>query len=254
MICLLPLGHPHLHTLLPEVNLAHLGRGVVCAQSIQSSFQYIVDILLKKKKKTDPFSEHDDNSCSDKLHLQTHTLNKQSPVGEYEEALRQLAQQPNGAINHLCRQRRENDRRTLSSQPRAAVLPSLYVHFYLSTSPSPSFHACPVSGKALFLSRQNQQPRGERIKRKREREMWEERKKENDGVKLLQDAHTHSGRGREKLPQITKDKKGAIRSFCLVTFIVSPVLMAKKLPPTSPLLSNPPTTPNSPVDLLSHTE
>ena len=59
----------------------------------------------------------------------------------------------------------------------------------------------------------------------------------------MQDAETHSRGGREKLPQIAKDKKGAIRSFWLVTFIVSPVLMVKKLPPTSPLLSNPPPLP-----------
>lgn len=83
-------------------------------------------------------------------------------------------------------------------------------------------------------------------------------KEENGSVKLLRDAQTHWRSGREKSPQIAKDKKGAIRSFCLVTFIVSPALMAEKLPPTSPLLSNPPpthppTTPNSPADPLSHT-
>lgn len=60
-------------TLVPEVNLAHLGRGAVCAQSIQSSSQHMVDVLFEKnnnKKHTDPFSQHgdddDDDGCSDK--------------------------------------------------------------------------------------------------------------------------------------------------------------------------------------------
>lgn len=64
--------------------------------------------------------------------------------------------------------------------------------------------------------------------------------KKHDYVKLLGDPQTRWRGGRENLPQIAKDKKGAIRSFCLVTFIVSPVLMAEQVPPTSPLLGNQP--------------
>ena len=46
MICLLhEHTQTHLHTLVPEVNSAHTGRGVVCAQSVQSSSQYIADFL-----------------------------------------------------------------------------------------------------------------------------------------------------------------------------------------------------------------
>lgn len=59
-------------------------------------------------------------------------------------------------------------------------------------------------------------------------------KKESDSVKLLRDAQTHSRGGTENSSQIGKDKRGAIRSFCLVTFIVSPVLMAEKLPAHQP--------------------
>lgn len=97
----------------------------------------------------------------------------------------QLAEQSNDTINHLCRQRRENNRRTPSSLPRAAVLSftlCIFLSVYLSL-PLPSIPA-PVSGKALFLSRRNQQPQGKQIKRMREKEKCGKR----DGVKLLRDA------------------------------------------------------------------
>ncbi len=50
-------------------------------------------------------------------------------VCKHEEARRQLKKRSNAAINHLWKERRETGRRTLSSLPHAAVLPSLYVIF-----------------------------------------------------------------------------------------------------------------------------
>lgn len=72
----------HLHTHIPEVNLAHLGRWAVRAQSIQSSSQYMVEFLFKKRQKTTTHKQiHSVNMMmmmmaavtNEHLHLQTHT-------------------------------------------------------------------------------------------------------------------------------------------------------------------------------------
>ena len=113
----------------------------------------------------------------------------------------------------------------------------------------PSIHPCPrVRQGSIFKSTKSTTPGQTNEKEDGERNV--ERGQDSDGVKLLRDAQTQPRGGTEKLPQITKDNKGAIRSFCLVTFIVSPVLMTNKLPPTSQLLSNPPPRP-TPLRTLS---
>lgn len=73
----------HLHTHIPEVNLAHLGRWAVRVQSIQSSPQYMVEFLFKKRQKTTTHKQiHSVNMMmmmmmaavtNEHLHLQTHT-------------------------------------------------------------------------------------------------------------------------------------------------------------------------------------
>lgn len=52
-----------MHTLIPEVNLAHLGTGATSVRSIQISSQCIVDFLeTKTNKTTDVLSQDDDNN------------------------------------------------------------------------------------------------------------------------------------------------------------------------------------------------
>lgn len=112
-----------------------------------------------------------------RLHLQTHT--KQTVVS------RRIWGGPS-PINKTIYRRHQSPLQTAKRErppdaelPTTRRCPSFTLCTYLSTSPSPSLHPCPVSGKALFLSRQNQQPQGGKWIKKEEgeREMWEGRKK-----------------------------------------------------------------------------
>ena len=121
-----------------------------------------------------------------------------------------------------------------------------YLAVYLSLPLPPSLPR--VKQGSIFKSTKSTTLGGGDTNKKEEGARSVVREEENDDVKLLRGTQTRSRSRREKLPQIAKDKRGAIRSFCLVTFIVSPALMAKKLPPTSPLLSNlPPSPPPHPT-------
>ena len=104
---------------------------------------------------------------------------------------------------------------------RFPFLHSMYISICLPRPP-PLLHPCPcVRQGSIFTSAKSTTPGQTHKKNEGEGEMWEERRRQTV-------ARCHSTR--EKLPRIDKDKRGAIRSFCLVTFIVSPVLMAKKAP------------------------
>lgn len=114
--------------------------------------------------------------------------------------------------------------------------PSFTLCTYLSPSPSPYLHPSTVQGSALFSKRQKHKTTPGRKKEAKKEERA--RTVAFKWCKILKQAQGT----KEEWAHIAKNKKGAIRSFCLVTFIVSPVLMAEKPPPTRRLLRSPPTT------------
>lgn len=79
----------------------------------------------------------------------TCTRAEQQPVGEHEEGRHQLVKQSHAAINHLWRQWRENDHRTLSSyHTPLSFLHSVYISIYVLL---PALPPPPSSIPALFV-------------------------------------------------------------------------------------------------------
>lgn len=143
----------HTNSYLKLTRLILAGGSSVRSRSKAPFSTSLISCKTKTTTHNQSFSQHDDNSCSDKLTVCTLTdahRTKQWPLCEYEEACRQLAKQSNAAINHLCRRRRESDRRTPSPyHAPLSFLHSMYISIRLPLPPPPSIPA-PCQARLYF--------------------------------------------------------------------------------------------------------
>lgn len=145
--------HTCTHSYLKLTRLILAGGSSVRSRSKAPLSTLLISCKRKKQQHTNSLSVNmmiiAAVTNSQRVHQQTHT-EQNSGHCEREEACRQLAEQSNAAINHLCRRRRESDRRTPSPyHAPPSFLHSMYISSRLPLPPPPSIPA-PCQARLYF--------------------------------------------------------------------------------------------------------